>query len=152
VLDTAGVVHPFGTATNFGNADSAALAPGERFETVVARPQRDGYWVVTDRGRVLPFGAAPALTELAGIRLVAPIVAGVASPTGNGLTLAASDGGVFAFGDAPFLGSMGGAPLVAPIVSIAAYGLGYRMTGSDGGTFIFSELSFWGRAVGPVVD
>ena len=95
-----------------------------------------GYWLVTDHGRIFPFGDAGRLGDLTGVGLTAPIVDASTSAGGAGLYLVSADGGVFAFGDATFSGSLGGLTLAGPLVSIAADpdGAGYWLAGADGGS------------------
>jgi subtilisin family serine protease len=139
ILRRDGVVEVRGGARHFGDVAPGALPPGERVAAVSGLPDGGGYWVFTDRGRVLAFGAAPALGDLSAVPLNGPVVASVATPSGRGYWLIASDGGVFSFGDARFWGSMGGARLNQPIVGVApAPSGGYWLVAADGGIFAFN--------------
>jgi hypothetical protein len=129
-----------------------ALDAGERAVSISARPNGQGWWIATDRGRVLAFGDAPAYGDLGAIPLNGPVLDSVASPSGRGYHLVAADGGVFAFGDAPFLGSMGGRPLNAPVTALVPYpdGTGYWLVATDGGVFSFARPGAPDRFLGSV--
>ena len=107
-----------------------------------------GYWSVTAAGGVHADGDAPALGDLHGVHLNAPIVGIASTPTGDGYWLAAADGGVFTFGDAKFHGSAGAIHLNAPIVGIAPTpsGNGYWLVATDGGVFTYGDAHFYGSA------
>ena len=84
-----------GGVLNFGDAKfygSAANVPG-RFVAGASRPQNDGYWIVTDTGRVYGFGKAFSHTNPEGGKWARTAAAAV-HPTGTGLWLAQRDGGV----------------------------------------------------------
>ena len=105
------------------------------------RPRtNDGYWLFTDIGRVIPFGAAPFLGDMAAVKLNGPVLGSVATPTGHGYYMVASDGGVFSFGDAVFHGSMGGTRLNQPVMGLVpdADNVGYWLVARDGGVFAFA--------------
>ena len=139
LLRADGSVVSRGTATDFGSVRPGTLAPGERLVSISALPGGDGYWVFTDRGRVLTFGSATHLGDMSSQRLNAPVIASVATTTGHGYYMVAADGGVFAFGDAVYQGSMGGIRLNQPVVGMAPApsGSGYWLIASDGGVFAF---------------
>lgn len=96
-------------------------------------------------GRVLPFGAAPALGE-PGAGIVRPVAGIAATRTGGGYWLVSEDGGVFTYGDARFFGSTGAAALNQPIVDLAArpQGDGYWFVAADGGVFAYGGAPFKG--------
>jgi hypothetical protein len=144
VLTTNGAVHAR-NAPHYGNANPGQLAPGERFSSISARPQGDGYWIFTDRGRAIAFGAAAHFGDMAATPLNGPVIASTATASGNGYWMVGSDGGIFSFGDARFHGSMGGQRLNQPVVGIAPDldGTGYWLVGADGGIFAF-EANFVG--------
>ena len=104
-----------------------------------ATPSGKGYWVFTNKGRVLAFGDAAVLGDMSQTKLNGPVLGSVATPTGRGYYMVASDGGIFAFGDAAFAGSMGGKKLNAPVQSLVpdSDGKGYWLVASDGGIFAF---------------
>jgi hypothetical protein len=104
-----------------------------------------GYWVATDRGQVVAFGAAQAYGDLSAVAH-APVVAIIASPSGVGYWLATSDGLVRGYGDALAVGDMGGHHLNGSIIAMAATpdGKGYWLVGSDGGIFTFGDAAFYG--------
>jgi hypothetical protein len=112
-------------------------------------PPTEGYWTVGRDGTVTAFGTAPALGDLAGSTLRAPIVA-IAAPGAGGYWLAGADGGVFAFGDARFAGSAGGLRLAEPIVSMTAACSrdGYWLAGADGGVLSYGTARFHGSTGG----
>ncbi|HXH24733.1 MAG TPA: hypothetical protein VNI78_05750, partial [Vicinamibacterales bacterium] len=116
------------------------MRDGEHAVSLSALPSGKGYWVFTDRGRVIPFGSAQWYGDMSNVPLNGPILDSVATPTGRGYWMVASDGGIFAFGDAKFYGSMGGTRLNQPVMSMAPDpdGTGYWLVASDGGIFAFS--------------
>jgi hypothetical protein len=115
------------------------LLPNEMPVSLSATPDGSGLWVFTDRGRVLPFGAAQWFGDMSGVALNDRVLDSVVTPSGKGYYMVAADGGIFTFGDAKFAGSMGGKPLNAQVVSMAPDpdGRGYWLLGWDGGIFTF---------------
>ncbi|HMC40285.1 MAG TPA: hypothetical protein VKI19_11520, partial [Acidimicrobiales bacterium] len=115
-----------------------------------APSKKGGGWEAFADGRVVPFGGAPTLGDLAGAALARPIVGIAATPSGGGYWLVASDGGVFTFGDARFHGSTGGVRLDKPVVGVASTptGNGYWLVASDGGVFTFGDARFHGSTGG----
>jgi hypothetical protein len=139
VLEADGRVRNLGDAPPLGNADLAALSPGETVSSLSATPTGEGYWIFTNRGRALAFGDAPVLGDVSTLRLNGPVLGSVTTPSGHGYYMVASDGGIFAFGDAHFRGSMGGKTLNASVQSLVpnGSGSGYWLVASDGGIFAF---------------
>ncbi|MBV8463881.1 MAG: hypothetical protein JO368_11335, partial [Acidimicrobiales bacterium] len=121
-------------------------------QVVAMVPSADGkgYAMATAFGKVLAFGSAVDVGDVAGLSLSQPVVGMAATPSGHGYWLVAADGGLFAFGDAGFYGSMGGVPLDRPVVGMAATasGRGYWMVASDGGIFAFGDAAFYGSMGG----
>jgi hypothetical protein len=115
-------------------------------------PPIPGFWTVTAAGRVQAHGDASTAGDLAGVALVAPVVAMAATPGGGGYWLAAADGGVFAFGDAPFLGAATGR-LAAPAVQLepTPSGGGYWIVSSGGEVVPFGDAAFLGATAPPAV-
>ncbi|MEM8905828.1 MAG: hypothetical protein AAGF02_19160, partial [Actinomycetota bacterium] len=153
VLTSDGVVHAENRATDHGDVDLGVLDPGEAVASLSVLPDGSGYWVFTDRGRAIEFGAAADLEDLVDLG-VAPalqgaIVDSAATASGQGAFMVAADGGVFAIGDAMFAGSMGGQPLNGPVVGVATDpdGEGYWLVANDGGIFAF-EADFQGSMGG----
>jgi len=140
VLGVDGRVSPRGTAVSFGDLDLGSLQAGEVPSAISVRPAGDGYWIFTNRGRAVAFGAAPDAGDVSELTLDGPVVASVATPSGLGYWMIGSDGGVFAFGDAKFRGSTGGMSLDAPVVGMAPDpdGDGYWLVAGDGGVFAYS--------------
>jgi FG-GAP repeat len=155
-LDSSGVVHVRGSATNFGDVDLDTLSTGETVASISATPSGLGYWVFTDLGRALTFGDAVHFDDLPGLGLVpnGSIVASAPTATGNGYYMLGSDGGVFSFGDAAFKGSipqvLPAGSLVCPIVGLVPTptGDGYWMVACDGGVFAFGDAVFQGSVPG----
>jgi hypothetical protein len=139
VLAADGTVHGRNGAPQHAAAATAELAPGEHAAALSGLPDGSGYWIFTNRGRAIPFGAAEHFGDMSAIPLNGPVVASVATPTGHGYYMIASDGGVFAFGDAAFHGSTGNLRLNQPVVGIAPDpdGAGYWLVAADGGIFAF---------------
>jgi len=128
------------------------LLPGEIPISISALPDGTGYWVFTDRGRALPFGAAQWYGDMGNVPLNGPVLDSVATPTGRGYWMVASDGGIFSFGDAQFYGSMGGQRLNAPVMSMAPDpdGVGYWLVASDGGIFAFGAPFYGSMGATPL--
>jgi len=131
--------------------------PLETGETVIAlstRPEVDGYWLFTSKGRAFAFGGAPFLGDASELALAAPMISAIATPDGRGYYMVAQDGGIFSFGSAQFYGSipqvLPGVPLAAPVIGIAASstGAGYVLVASDGGIFTFGDAVFFGSVPG----
>ena len=108
----------------------------------------NGYWVLTEDGRVGAHGDAVAAGGPAGVPLAGRVVDIAGSGNGTGYWIAAEDGGVFAFGGAPFHGSAAPLRLAAPVVGMAALcrGTGYWLAAADGGVFAFGAAPFRGSA------
>lgn len=153
VLTADGVVHATNGATTYGNVDPAVLEPGEAVASISVLPAGNGYWIFTDRGRALSFGAATDQEDLVDLGVASSlngaVVASAATPSGLGAYMVAADGGVFAVGDAEFHGSMGSTPLNGPVVGVAPDpdGVGYWLVADDGGIFAF-EAGFQGSMGG----
>jgi uncharacterized delta-60 repeat protein len=152
VVGADGSVHGRHGAPHHGDA-TGAVCPGEHVASLSALPDGSGYWVFTDQGRAIPFGAAAWYGDMSAVVLNGPIVASVATPSGHGYYMIASDGGVFAFGDAVFRGSTGALRLNQPVVGIAPDpdGSGYWLVASDGGIFAFDAV-FHGSMGGTVIN
>jgi uncharacterized delta-60 repeat protein len=138
-LSSDGAVVNLGSAKHFGGPMYGSLPAGETAASLSATPSGNGYWIFTNRGRVLAYGDAPFLGDMSGTKLNGPVLGSVATPSGKGYYMVASDGGIFAFGDATFTGSMGGKKLNAPVQSLVpdSDGKGYWLVASDGGIFAF---------------
>jgi len=149
ILGHDGVVTTRGAATWFGNVPAGVLGAGESPTAIAVRPSGDGYWIFTDLGRAMAFGAAEDLGDVTHLTLDGPVIASVATPSGLGYWLIGSDGGVFTFGDAVFSGSTGGLLLDKAVVGMAADpdGLGYWLVARDGGVFAF-DAEFRGSVPG----
>jgi fibronectin type 3 domain-containing protein len=106
-----------------------------------------GYIVlISGRGDLGVFGAAPYYGSMYGKPLNAPMVAVTYTPDGKGYWEVASDGGVFTYGAAGYYGSMGNKRLNSPITGIAPThdGRGYWLVAADGGIFAFGDATFYG--------
>jgi hypothetical protein len=157
LLDTTGVVYPFGDAALYGDPAAklaAASEPGIAVRAVDLEPtpSMNGYWVLDNRGRVHPFGDASHLGDVAPGRLSAgeePATLS-ATPSGAGYWVFTNRGEVIAFGDAAALGDMTGTTLNGPVLDSVATpsGQGYYMVASDGGIFAFGDARFAGSMGG----
>ena len=96
----AGEVAAFGDAVHFGDALDADLHSPV---TAGIAHGAEGYWLVTERGRILSFGDAPAFEPLKLAGPDAALVDAGATATGTGLWLAGEQGKVYERGDAPAL-------------------------------------------------
>ncbi|HEC10686.1 MAG TPA: hypothetical protein ENI86_14150 [Acidimicrobiales bacterium] len=150
-----------------GKRKRPMLDSGEVVTSISPTPAGDGYWLFTNRGRVLDCGSAEHFGDLSAITLAGEVIDSVATPTGRGYYMVGADGGVFAFGDAVYRGSvpevLPGVTLNAPIVAITVTGSnqGYRMVAADGGMFNFGDARYFGSVpevlpgvplAGPVID
>ena len=143
-----------------------AVGPGGRTGTrlvVEIPPVETRYWVVTDRGRVLPFGGADELSPpeviLFDFGTDNGVVGGAPTPTGSGYWLVDRRGRVVVFGDAGHQGDLRDLVLNRPVVGMAVSptGRGYWLVASDGGVFAFGDARFFGSTGGmilnrPIVD
>lgn len=141
VLGRNGVVH----ARAVQYHGDAQIPAGDRATSISGLMDGTGYWVFTDKGRVLAFGSAVNYGDMSATPLNDGIVASVATTTGKGYWLVGADGGIFTFGDAKFYGSTGDLRLNEPVVGMAPDpdGTGYWLVASDGGMFSF-EAPFRG--------
>jgi ribosomal protein L24E len=132
-------VSALGDATGYGDVDRSQMAAGEKVTSLSATADSGGYWIFTDRGRVVTFGDAAFLGDVSNLHLAGPVLDSIVTPSGKGYYMVASDGGIFAFGDAMFYGSMGGHKLNAQVQSLVpdSDGAGYWLVASDGGIFAF---------------
>ncbi len=159
--------NPESPISGTGRLDRPLLDPGEVVTSVSPTPSGAGYWLFTNRGRVLDCGDAGFFGDLRDVSLDGEVIDSVATPTGLGYYMVAADGGVFAFGDAVYRGSvpevLPGVTLDAPIVAITVTGTnrGYRMVAADGGMFNFGDAAYFGSIPqvlpgvpldGPVID
>jgi hypothetical protein len=147
LLDSAGVIYPFGDARSLGSMAGKRLnAP---IIALASAPDGKGYWLLARDGGVFTFGTAKFYGSMGGKRLNAPIISMAATRTGKGYWLLAADGGVFSFGDARFHGSTGSMKLRSPVVSMATApsGKGYWLIARDGGIFSF-DVPFYGSLPG----
>jgi hypothetical protein len=142
VVTTTGGVHSL-QAPFYGSA-SSRLNGGV---AIAIRPAgSSGYYVLTSKGAIIPFGTAKSRGSMVGRRLNGAIIGMASTPSGKGYWLLGSDGGIFTFGDAKFYGSTGNKRLSKPIIAMAATksGRGYWLLGSDGGVFTFGDAQFKG--------
>jgi myo-inositol-hexaphosphate 3-phosphohydrolase len=139
VIDDRGAVFAHGDAAYHGAPGAARLMRGEAATSLSATHTGAGYWIFTSLGRAFAFGDAPALGDMAGTRLNAPVLDSITTPSGRGYYMVAADGGIFSFGDARFYGSMGGVRLNQPVQSLVPDpdGTGYWLVAADGGVFSF---------------
>ncbi|MEM8902290.1 MAG: S8 family serine peptidase [Actinomycetota bacterium] len=135
------------TAAPFVGSDTA-VEHGRLDAGAALTEERQGYWIATADGTVLPFGDAVNWGEpdLPGTSVVALQPA----PDGRGYWIADDAGNVFAFGSATFHGSAADLSLNQPIVGMAATasGDGYWLVASDGGIFAFGGATFLGSMGG----
>jgi hypothetical protein len=112
------------------------LAPGEHVVAGAEAPN-DGYWLVTEGGKVLAV-AAPPYGELPKKPAHGPVV-GIAPFAGGGYWLTTADGHVYGFGAARNEGDLAHAKHRRPVVAIAAepHGSGYWLLTSDGAVHAF---------------
>jgi hypothetical protein len=132
-------------AETMAMAPTAPAPPGPPVQPPVPLPGVPGFWSATGAGHVRAYGDAPAMGDLSGRRVNAPIVSLAATPGGRGYWLAGADGGVFAFGDARFLGGASGL-LTVPAVDLepTPTGKGYWVLSRAGEIVAFGDAVFRG--------
>jgi hypothetical protein len=152
VATSAGAVHDFGAAPNYGSMAGHSLSAP--IIAMSANADGGGYWLLGADGGIFNFGDAGFYGSTGAMHLNAPAVAMAGTPTGRGYWIVAADGGIFSFGDARFYGSTGNMRLAAPVVGISASptGGGYRLVASDGGIFDFGNATFYGSMGGIRLD
>ena len=92
---------------------------GSAVAAMAATPDAKGYWLVTTKGKVVPFGDAHDYGSMTGA-LKADIVGIAPTANGKGYWLAARDGAVFGFGDAkPVTHQAVAGPQARPVSAIA---------------------------------
>ena len=134
--------------------DKPGLRAGETVIALSVRPSVDGYWLFTNLGRVIAYGAADFLGDAGVLALAAPMISAIATPDGLGYYIVAEDGGIFTFGTAVFYGSipqiLPGVVLDAEVIGIvpSPTGLGYLLVAADGGIFTFGDAVFYGSVPG----
>ncbi|NOX29520.1 MAG: hypothetical protein GXP35_05660, partial [Actinobacteria bacterium] len=147
LLQADGVVNYSGPRAASAAIDTSSWEPNERATVLVADPDDNGHWIVTNLGRVHSFGSSAAVQGVESLALGAPIVSASASPAG-GLYLLGGDGGIFSLGGATFHGSvpgiLPGVSLNQPLVAIIATKGGYWLAAADGGVFGFGDATFRG--------
>ncbi|MGD9793927.1 MAG: DUF1501 domain-containing protein [Acidimicrobiia bacterium] len=138
---------------NYSNLQLFSAGPGQ--VPVQSNPGGDGYWMVTDAGKVSGFGGSAAYGDAPAGSVVSTMAS---RPQHDGYWLCTPAGKVFAFGAAAHYGDMSSTPLAGGIVAMAstASGNGYWLIGADGGVFTFGDAPFFGstgdlRLAQPVV-
>ncbi|HEX8805050.1 MAG TPA: hypothetical protein VF743_12680, partial [Acidimicrobiales bacterium] len=105
-----GATFGFGVAAGrYAGDDPADARPsGDPVVAATVAPPGDRSWAVTRGGRILGYGGAPHLGEVAGLAPGERAVGIVATPTGAGYWVATSAGAVRPFGDADTIGDLAG--------------------------------------------
>jgi hypothetical protein len=159
MLGVDGIVYPFGTAKNCGNAE-VFLDLGEIAVDIVPTPNGLGYWTLTNAGFVQFFDcgmpAGDKASYLKGNDVLDLLsddeeaVSMSALPNGTGYWVFTSRGRVIQLGAAKFYGDMRNVPLNGPVLDSVATpsGKGYYMVASDGGIFAFGDARFAGSMGG----
>jgi photosystem II stability/assembly factor-like uncharacterized protein len=131
------------SAEFYGSAVGQIDSPAVEIEPT---PTGHGYWIVTAKGKVLPYGDAKFLGDMSSKGLNQPIIGMSVTATGQGYWLVGQDGGIFSFGDAQFFGSTGDMKLNAPVIDLAPTpdNQGYFLVAKDGGVFTFGSAVFKG--------
>ena len=129
-----------GNRTSHGNGAEGAPTVG-----IAARPQDDGYWLLTADGQVTPFGNAPTLGSVQGSSLAVGLVA---APDGKGYWVLTADGTVTPFGDVRTFPLNGGQAVTTAAVAMArtADGMGYWVLGSGGQIAAYGDAIAYGQA------
>lgn len=148
VLGRDGGIVPLGAAAAGLGAPLAALllAPAA---AVASTPSGNGWWAVSEAGRVLPSGDALLLGSPELLGLLGPVgkaVAIEATPSGVGYWVAEEGGRVWAFGDAPDLGPSAGGGVVD--MARTPSGRGYWLVAADGAVTARGDAAAFGSAAG----
>jgi SGNH domain-containing protein len=93
-------------------ARSGDSTGGDRAVAMAGTPDRRGYWLLFESGRVAVFGTARDAGDLRSDPPDAPLVAIAPHPSGDGYWILDRAGGVHGFGAAEDLGSAGDQPMV----------------------------------------
>ena len=93
-------------------AETGASAGDGEVVAMAGTPDRRGYWLLYESGRVAAFGSARDAGDLRSDPPEAPLVAIAPHPSGDGYWILDRAGGVHGFGDARDLGSAGDQPMV----------------------------------------
>jgi hypothetical protein len=126
---------------SYENLAFFSASPGT--SAVSVPPGGEGYWLVTNAGKVAAFGSAGAYGDAPAGSVISTMAA---RPQHDGYWLCGPDGKVYAFGAAQHHGDMSATPLAGGIVAMAstATGGGYWLVGKDGGVFAFGDAPFFG--------
>ena len=131
---------------DYGDVGSRKLA--SPVVGIAARPQGDGYWLVTAAGNVYDYGAARWRGALAD-RTLASSVRGIeATPDGRGYYLFLRNGRVFGFGTAVEHGSPARSDLDGAVTAMAVTptGNGYWLLTEAGKVLAYGDANLFGRA------
>jgi hypothetical protein len=138
VLLADGTVRPFGQVKFLGGAANAGRA---NKVAMVPTPSGQGYWIVTQRGRLFTFGDAQRFGSPR--KYMNDVVGMATTPSGRGYWIVRASGRVMAFGDAPaFRRHFHGSP-TARIVSIVRTpaGRGFWLIARDGSIYRFGDAA-----------
>jgi hypothetical protein len=148
ILASDGTISSYGAAADHGDV---ARAGGRNAVAIASGALADGYYALTDEGRVWPFGSARSLGSLSDRNVRGRATHMASTATGEGYWVLTEDGLVTAFGDAidagnlPALGvQRRGIRRIQPTPS----GRGYWLLGDDGGVFCFGDAQFLGSLPG----
>ncbi len=160
VLDSNGLVTPFGSASSSPPQVSAAPVAG-----MALTPDHRGYYVVSVTGGITRYGDAISQPPLTGIAATANNVIGIAVDQATGGYWVADSNGTVYSSNAPSLGSLAQTPHTGSVVAIAATpaGVGYWLVTSTGEVFPFGHAQNFGglspttrgqtiTAIGPTPD
>jgi len=141
LVDTGGVVHPFGDATHMGDPSPSA----DPATAVTSSPSGGGYWILTSSGTVYAYGDA----QHHGNAHLDPTERAIAlgsTPDGDGYWVFSDSGRVMALGAAIHYGDVGHIALNGPIVAatVSASGRGYYLVGAEGGVFALGDATYQG--------
>ena len=149
---------PFGDATAYGGVSRAVLAHGRAPDEPLGHTDRQGYWVFTNRGRVVAFGDARFLGDVSGTPSTARCSTRSPPRAATATTWWRPTAGSSPSATPRFAGSMGGTDAQRSRSSRLvpdADGDGYWLVASDGGIFAFDAPfrgSMGGTALGQAGD
>jgi hypothetical protein len=107
VLDAAGGVFCYGSASFCGSVPGLEVDAPVPAVAITPTPDDEGYWILDQAGGVFCFGTARYFGSVPELRSGnAPAVALLAGPEGDGYTVVTEDGTCLAFGRAPDVASV----------------------------------------------
>ncbi|MGH9088371.1 MAG: hypothetical protein ACRDYZ_09710 [Acidimicrobiales bacterium] len=145
---TTGKVTAAGGAHSFGSTTAAKA--GAPVVGMALTPDRQGYYLVTKKGHVLPFGDARMQGSVPTSTGASDVVGIALDHATGGYWVARSNGTVYAYG-APHLGNAATTSASGPVVAIASIpdGAGYYLVTANGDVTPFGHALSYGNFTVP---